>query len=82
MFLIIYVDICLFVCFRSWATTSHEVKLRTKMTDFTYGTCFTLKCKAFGAPTAQELSELAKAAQKARPFRFQVVLRLIYTARS
>ena len=25
------------------------------MTDFTYGTCFTLKCKAFGAPTAQEL---------------------------
>ena len=24
------------------------------MTDFTYGTCFTLKCKAFGAPSAQE----------------------------
>ena len=29
--------------------------IRTKMTDFTYGTCFTLKCKTFGAPTAKEL---------------------------
>ena len=45
----------LLLLFRSWATTSHEVKLRTKMTDFTYGTCFSLKCKAFGASHRPEL---------------------------